>query len=489
MTKLSDAAKNFFHRSSHKTETSKNQASTLSAGECDRRGYLLADAIHQEFNKRRPHGNPHSAIKRLKNLIHTKLNPTGRISAHTHATEFQEIEKNDHGLFILATPNGQHLTRTQEEITRHILLQSQFRQCSPEGHDTGDTVVVDRSRPANKRARSQATVDMSTMPSVPLEQPSLSRPSPRPSSPPPHEATPVSRPTSPLTSPPAETPPSAQTNTAADFRPPEEMQNASGSKSRIYFSQTIDMEEVDMLLSQSHKCKTISSLNNNCWWRTSFAASIMQHHSTPARLTAAFEKLELGTDYVHDIQNVVEMAAGNARNGMKEIFTEITQAEINHDLDQPSRLKMPGEQAQKDSAGNTMETAGEASCRRLTQAILLKKGHDANEVEQCVNGNAPGELHLVTTLVEALDADLIIFNQPWTRNEMPPRWNVEESTLTICSRPDSFLSKLEHEPNKAACTAAVLRETDVVPILGIRATHYNLHITGTNTAKCNYPIL
>ncbi|MES2832096.1 MAG: hypothetical protein V4695_08900 [Pseudomonadota bacterium] len=512
MTGIADFARRVFYRSNAADQDQEKQPSAVSVSTLAEGSHLLTDAIHYRLDNRQPHGTPRAKINRLKEYIHAKLRPGQKVSEYTRATGFSAIKSRDGDLFELTAANGQRLKRTRQETELHVLLQSQLQHNGAIGTDTGDAITLEINRHPGRRAHAptpsrktaappatlatlpgsasarsantparpvnQASYNSSSQPVAPEPRPNVPQPAPMPSA-----AMPAPAPT------PASAPAADAAATNPQFRPPEDMENASGTKSKIYFSQTVDMRELDNVFSHSHQRKSISPVGNNCWWRSTFAAIIMQHGTTPQRLQAAFENLQLGSDYEIDIQNVLAMAMGNGNKGMTEIFTNLTHAKLSHDLEQESRLKMPGEEVQYDARENSLETAGEASCRRLTKAILLKKGNDADEVEQCVNGNAPGELHLVTSLTEALDANLIIFNQPWTRNEMPPRWSVDESTLTICARPGSALENLEHDPDKQSCTKAILRETDVYPVLTIRATHYDLMVTSTNIAQAHYPIL
>jgi len=432
---------------------------------------LFADAVYDNIDKRRPNGHSDLAIKNLVESVRDRLRPGSEKVNGNFSTGFSKIQRMPTGRFKINLPNGQTVTRNKKETELHILLQSQLRRFNAVEKNAGDfldienvngKVVFKQDKPPAMPSSAQAS---SVNTATPVTSPMHGRSSA------PNEVTPAASPTQ-----------LPEPTPSSDFGPTT-CEDRWGTQMKIFNNLNIDTEIVEKRLGYSHGLKAISGAGNDCWWRSAFAAAIIQHSVEPERLADTLKGLELGSEYDQDVKNIVAMAQATKDKGITEIFGSLTHAHRNHDLALESRLKMPEEHERQDEQGQIIESAGENSCKRLASALLLKKGFDHTEIAGAVFGSEPAEQELVSGLLRALKTDVVIFNTPWAGPGVPSYPN---STLSICAQPGTFLDRIKVEPNREAQTESVIRELDECPVLRINSGHYNLHIPNTIIATSRY---
>lgn len=259
-------------------------------------------------------------------------------------------------------------------------------------------------------------------------------------------------------------------------------------KIHTFGAKTLDMGEVESRLtstntmSGTHRVKEISGANADCWWRAAWVNTLLHHASSggdPDRLGKIL-LIKLGPDCEKDAQHITAMIAGIRREGFSAVLTNMKLANLHTDLENPSRLKLPGLPV------DGKETEGEDICRRLADQLLEKvKGLPEDMRMESIYSNATGDEAMTAALCSALGSDMVIFSRLRDANG---KWMKDQTTLTVCAQPDSELRRIQvGDASPSSLTNEVLMALDNIPVMIHQGGHFNVSIPSNFIAVARYP--
>lgn len=482
---------------------------------------LLDDSIHACLNEQDGQTAQNSSVIKLRAILNRALHPLGRPASEAWRTQFTnisgKIDSKERVRFDLHVAN-QIVTRTQEEIELHILLQSKLRAIDPLSADTGDSIdsesieremqlcsgyapdtlprtaavveeigaalidEVERSLPASTDLKD---LD-SFMTECPLSDAMASTPVRIVNAS--DDVEPCSLPSGDG----ASTAPNGivmPSFTATDVMPVEvrpgvyDVLNL-GNKMRRVNAQAVDMqslcERFHGLSTSSHLIKNISGGNAHCWWRAGMTTALLQKKPETLRELLI---MKLGNDFADDTEKLCRMAAavrsdgpnammtgpmGSGDGGPRPEHSNTVQTDI---LEIESKLKLPN---------CPDDGEGERVCQRIVDGLLEKAGVKSQERCEAIFGDEMGSEDLLITLLRELDCNTLLLHIDSDFNNIDDQGNVPvdyaEADFRWCENGDLGLANVEYDSSSLVFAKNIADAARTSPFIVFRDSHCSIGI-------------